>query len=233
MPKNKDFKRLVRARMRKSGESYTAARRQLLRKNAAAPEDRASRVPAAEFAARAGMRDDAVSAKTGCTWRRWVRILDDAGASGWPHKDIARHLGDAHGLPPWWRQTVAVGYERIRGLREIGQQRVAGKAASYVAHKSRTFAVPRATLYRACRDAAIRAEWMPGSGLSLRKATPPRYLRWRGPGSEPVEMVFITKAPGKSTVQIQSGGLPSRAAVDAEKARWSTRLDALAKTLKT
>src|SRR5256712_6672198 len=32
MPTNKDFKRLVRARMRKTGEAYTAARAQLLSK---------------------------------------------------------------------------------------------------------------------------------------------------------------------------------------------------------
>jgi hypothetical protein len=34
MPINKDFKKLVRARMSKTGESYTAARAQLLRKPA-------------------------------------------------------------------------------------------------------------------------------------------------------------------------------------------------------
>jgi hypothetical protein len=32
MPTQKDFKRLVRARMAKTGEAYTAARAQLLRK---------------------------------------------------------------------------------------------------------------------------------------------------------------------------------------------------------
>ena len=32
MPTNKDFKRVVRARMTKTGESYTAARAQLLKK---------------------------------------------------------------------------------------------------------------------------------------------------------------------------------------------------------
>ncbi|MBI2535860.1 MAG: SRPBCC domain-containing protein [Gemmatimonadetes bacterium] len=35
MPTNKDFKRLVRARMRKTGEAYTAARVSLLKKRAA------------------------------------------------------------------------------------------------------------------------------------------------------------------------------------------------------
>ena len=38
MPTQKDFKRLVRSRMRKTGESYTAARRQILDKNNPAPQ---------------------------------------------------------------------------------------------------------------------------------------------------------------------------------------------------
>ena len=37
MPRNKDLKRLVRARMRKTGEDYTAARARILEKSAPAP----------------------------------------------------------------------------------------------------------------------------------------------------------------------------------------------------
>jgi len=48
MPTNKDFKRLVRARMRKTGESYTAARAHLLTKKqghaAAGPDPRVRQV---------------------------------------------------------------------------------------------------------------------------------------------------------------------------------------------
>ena len=37
MPTNKDFKRLVRARMEKTGEAYTAARANLLKRTPTAP----------------------------------------------------------------------------------------------------------------------------------------------------------------------------------------------------
>ena len=56
----RDFKRLVRARMHKTGESYTAARLQILNKT------RPNRQPAApspaEYAALAGMSDAAIKA---------------------------------------------------------------------------------------------------------------------------------------------------------------------------
>jgi hypothetical protein len=51
-------------------------------------------------------------------------------------------------IPGWWSQTVAVGYERIKGLRAIGQR----MDGSFEASKSRTFAVPLARLYGAFRN---------------------------------------------------------------------------------
>ncbi len=39
MPKNRDLKRLIRARMEKTGESYTAARSHLLSKDLPLPTD--------------------------------------------------------------------------------------------------------------------------------------------------------------------------------------------------
>ncbi len=62
--------------------------------------------------------DDAVAAKTGRVWRDWFAELDRAGADGWDHKTIARHLRSGYGLEPWWSQTVTVAYERARGLRD-------------------------------------------------------------------------------------------------------------------
>lgn len=233
MTKRKDFKRLVRARMRKSGESYTAARATLVAKRARveARAVAAARPDARSFASLAGMRDEAVAARTGRTWAQWVELLDAAGAAAWTHRDIAKHLRATHDVGPWWNQTVAVGYERIRGLRDVGQSRTGANASTYMANKSRTFPVSRGALFRACRDPRVRARWMPDGGVTLRKATPPKYLRMRGPDGEPIEMVFLAKAAGKSAVQIQVGGLPSRAAADAEKQRWHARLDALGRWL--
>ena len=70
MTTDKDLKRLVRARMKKTGEAYTAARAQVLRKSAKPTK------PAPEYAKLAGMADDVVKEKTGRTWTEWVRALD-------------------------------------------------------------------------------------------------------------------------------------------------------------
>jgi hypothetical protein len=64
MPKQKDLKRIVRSRMQKTGESYTAARHQIL--NKAKPD----------YAPLAGMSDAAVTKRTGHDWAYWVRTLD-------------------------------------------------------------------------------------------------------------------------------------------------------------
>jgi len=65
---SKDLKRLIRARMAKTGESYTAARAVLT--------ERRERAQAADYAATAGMSDAAVAKKTGKDWRGWVDLLD-------------------------------------------------------------------------------------------------------------------------------------------------------------
>src|SRR4029077_18025787 len=82
MPVQKDFKRLVRDRMAKTGESYTAARQQLLKKHE----------PALDYAARAGMSDAAIATKTGRSWADWVRVLDRERAADKPHREIARFV---------------------------------------------------------------------------------------------------------------------------------------------
>ena len=88
MTVDKDRKRVIRARMQKTGESYTAARAQILaisisKKTNAAPAPAAAvpAAPAIDYAALAGMSDDKVSAKTGRTWREWTRLLDGDGAA--------------------------------------------------------------------------------------------------------------------------------------------------------
>ena len=53
----------------------------------------------------------------------------------------------------WWCQTVTVGYERIKGLRVVGQRRDGGFEAS----KSKTFTARLTRLYRAWSDARTRA----------------------------------------------------------------------------
>ena len=64
---------------------------------------------------------------TGRDWAAWLEELYAAGAADWEHKQIVAHLERGHPeLSGWWRQSVAVGYERARGRRVPGQTADAG-----------------------------------------------------------------------------------------------------------
>jgi hypothetical protein len=223
MPKQKDLKRLVRSRMKKTGESYTAARSQLIRKKIAAK--RGPALPA-DPAAVAGMSDDAVRAKTGKTWAGWVKALDAVDAAAMTHTQIAAHLRDNVALPPWWAQMVAVGYERLRGLRERGQ----GRDGVYECNKSRTYAVPVQALYEAFTKPRRRARWLPGIALTVRKATPHKSARITWPDGTSVDVGFLDKGK-KSTVALQHQKIRSKDEAARLRRWWTERLDALAEVL--
>jgi hypothetical protein len=231
MTTNKDFKRLVRGRMLKTGESYTAARAILIKTGRA---DRQTSGPTAktpvaktDYAKLAGRSDEVVKANTGCDWDRWVKALDHVKAYEWSHRDIARYVHEKYKVPGWWTQTVTVGYERIKGLRAIGQRRDGG----YEANKSRTYPVPLARLYRGFSDKRNRAKWLPGVDLAVRTATKDKSMRITWPDGTSVVVGFLSKGSGKSAVQVQHGKLPDKTATDKVKAFWGERLDALAEVL--
>jgi hypothetical protein len=230
MTRQKDLKKKTRARMAKTGESYTAARAQLLAKRLPPPERPAPEpAPAPDLAALAGMSDAAVRAKTGCDWQKWVGALDHAGAADWSHRAIAAYVEQKYGLTDWWAQTVTVGYERIKGLRAIGQRR----GGAYEANKSRTFAVPVGELYAAWAEARRRKRWLAEAGLKVRQATPHRSLRITWPDGTSVELWFVAKGDAKSTVQVQHRKLGSKGDAERRKAFWTERLAALAEQLES
>jgi hypothetical protein len=221
MTTDKDFKRLVRGRMQKTGESYTAARAQLRTQKPAA---RSTAAPAPiDYAKLAGRSDAIIKTRTGCTWERWVKALDRVEAHTWTHTEIARHVNEKYKIPGWWAQTVTVGYERIKGLRAIGQRR----SGAFEASKSRTYAVPLARLFRSFHDARQRARWLPDVALTVRSSTPEKYMRITWPDRTSVAVGFLAKGSAKSQVAIQHEKLPDKAAAVRLKVYWSERLDAL------
>src|SRR5687768_16767791 len=222
MPLDKDFKRLVRGRMQKTGESYTAARAVLRKKPAL--KSRAPSLAEPDYARLAGMSDAAVAAKTGRTWTEWVAALDGAGVQQWPHRRIAEWVHQQFKIGDWWGQTVAVGYERIKGLREIGQRR----SGAYEASRSKTVPVPVARLYRAFTDARLRNRWLPGVKLTIRKATPDKSVRITWDDDTSVEVWLTAKGDARSSVAVSHRKLTSREDSARRKAYWGERLEALA-----
>jgi len=216
MTANKDFKRLVRRRMVRTGESYTAARSKLLAKSPAKPD----------YAKLAGIKDAAIKAKTGCTWERWTHALDYVGAHAWPHGRIAEYVHKKFKVGDWWSQAVTVGYERIKGLRAIGQRR----DGTFEAAKSKTFSAPLARLYRSWSDPKLRAKWLP-EDLTVRSASPQKYMRITWADATTVVVGFTKKSAAKSQVAIQHTKLSDRAAVTKMKAFWQERLGKLGEVL--
>lgn len=217
MPKQKDLKRIVRVRMQKTGESYTAARLQVTRKKETPPPR--------DLAALAGMSDAAVKKQTGRDWAAWVRLLDSSGAAAKPHREIVDQVVSLD-VPPWWSQMITVGYERIRGLRVIGQRR----EGSYEISKSKTFAVPVERLFEAFTNARLRSRWLPEK-LTVRKATPHKSVRITWHDATSVEVGFMSKGADRSAVAVQHTKLPDKATADHLKTWWGEKLAALAELL--
>jgi hypothetical protein len=225
MPKQKDLKRLVRSRMKKTGESYTAARIRITRKKTRTRAATVTPVAGIDYAALAGMSDDAIKKGSGCDWKKWVYVLDKAGAMNMTHTQIAELIHTKWKVPGWWCQSVAVGYERIKGLRARGQRR----SGAWEASKSKTFAVPIDELFDAWADARTRARWLPEK-LTVRKATPNRSMRITWSDGTSVELWFQAKGE-KSQVGVQHTKLKSKADADERKKFWGERLSALSELL--
>ena len=238
MPRSKDLKRLVRARMQKTGESYTAARAQILKKKAAPTTQAETPAPASlviptpkDYPALAGMSDEAVKERTGCSWERWVYALDKLGADRMSHREIARLVHDKYETNSWWSQTVTVGYERIKGLRARGQ----GRDGTYDVSKSRTFDVSVDRLFMAWNDGRMRRRWLNGATTKVRTATAPKSLRldWaNGEHRGIIAVGFTAKGSAKSAVALEHARLPDRETANRLKQYWSDRLAALAEALR-
>lgn len=217
MTTQKSFKRLVRSRMEKTGESYTAARAALL----AAEAPKASEGPAL------AMSDAAIRRRTGRGWEDWFALLDEWGAAERTHPEIARWVAAEHGIGGWDAQAVTVTYERARALRAVGEG-----PGGFTVTASKTVAVPVDRLFDAVADPALRERWLPGADLRERTATRPRSARFDwGDGGTRVNAYFAAKGGDRSTVALQHERLPDGGEADRLKAFWRERVAALKEVL--
>jgi hypothetical protein len=217
MTRQKSFKRLVRARMEKTGESYTAARASLL----AAEEPKATDGPTLS------MSEDAIRRRTTRGWEEWFDLLDDWGAVERPHKEIARWVADEHGIDGWGAQAVTVNYERARGLRAVGEH-----ADGFTITASKTVGVPVDRLYRAFLDQSVRKRWLPEGRLRKRTTLKPKSARFDwGDGETRVSVFFTAKSEEKSAVALQHERLQGAQEAERMKAFWRDRVGVLKEVL--
>jgi len=224
MTVQKSFKRLVRARMAKTGESYAAARRQVSQKR-----DRL-KAASAKLAALSDLpSDDKVRAATGRDWNEWFSILDEWGAKERGHTETAAFVAGEYGVPGWWAQSITVWYQRARGLRLKHQQ-----ADGFTISASKTIAVPVERLFEAFVDPGLRERWLTDGTMSLRTAQPGRTARfnWED-GATRVNVSFAAKGPAKATVVVSHERLPDPDEAESAKAAWGRRLAELKAYLET
>ena len=213
MTRQESFKRRVRERMAKTGERYGAARRVLIERSAP---------PARVRAAEPETSDQAVRAATGRGWDEWADLLDAFPGRHDGHGALVEHLREAHGVAGWWAQSVAVGYERISGIR-LPHQRPDG---TFTAGKSRTVRVDADTLRAALLDDADRADLFPGLETELRSKPTSKTLRVAvGPG---VAQIAVEPRPdGRVTISVAHERLPDAGDVERWKAYWDEWLTAV------
>jgi hypothetical protein len=217
MTRQRSFKRLVRARMEKTGESYTAARLALL----AADDPKATEGPALT------MSDEAIRRRTGRGWEEWFDVLDESGATERPHREIARWVAEEHGLDGWGAQAVTVTYERARGLRAVGE-----RPDGFTVTASKTVAVPVDRLYDAVVDESLRKRWLPDVELRERTVSKPKSARFDwGDGKTRVVFWFTAKGEAKSAVALQHERLADAPEADRMKAFWRGQVATLKEVL--
>ncbi len=246
MTQQKSLKRRVRTRMAKTGERYTAARRQVLAKDTA-PIEPATVEPAAaaprsvvpEPVADAPVvrltpvpeernTDTTITLRTGRPWSEWFAILDAWGAADRSHTEIARWLVSEHRVGGWWSQEVTVGYERAIGRRKVGE-----RTDGFSITVSRTVDAPIERLFAAFVDPMTRGEWLPEVALGLRTATAPRTARfdWTD-GTSRLAIGFTAKGDQRSSVALQHERLPDAEAAARMRTFWRERFEVLQHVLR-
>jgi hypothetical protein len=198
MTRQKSFKRLVRTRMEKTGESYTAARAILL----------AAEEPDGWLAT----SDERIRERTGRGWEEWFDRIDEWGEL--THREIARRIAAELNIDPlaWNAQAITMSYERTRGGRQPGQ-----RDDGFAVTATKTLPVPVEQLFDA---------FLAQGELSERTSTRPKSARFDW-GDSRVNAVFVAKGEASSTVSVEHRRLADQDEAERMKAFWRERLPQL------
>lgn len=256
MTEQKKLKQAIRARSQKTGESYTAARRQVLlaretpeikevtvEVEAPAPPVASPEPAPAVAKAKSGVSEESVRKQTGHGLDHWFAHLDAFGAATLGHTAIAAHLHKDLGIPGWYAQGITVAYERARGLRQVNQS----STGKFQVSVSRTVPVSVAEVADALRSAARRAAWLEGAAPELVQAveaaftgSKPREVKTKGSDTawlrfpwegSTVEIRVMGKPKGGATVYATNEGLAGPEHVERRREQWRVALEGLKRHL--
>ncbi|MFB9513934.1 hypothetical protein [Streptomyces purpureus] len=173
------------------------------------------------------LSEDALTAATGRGWAEWFAELDAWGATDRGHREIAQHLVNAHGVSGWHAQSITVGYEQERGMREVGQS----SQGDWQVSASKTVSAPPNRVIDAFVREDLRRRWLPDGDLAVRTHRPGKSLTadWDG-GTSRISVYLTPMGHTKTQVGLGHTKLPDADAVAAYKTFWRERLTDL-KTL--
>jgi hypothetical protein len=257
MTEAKKLKQAIRARSRKTGESYTAARRQVLgrrktvapnavSREVARPSSRPASVGSAKSVVsakstpyRLAIGDAAIVKKTGHGYDHWFAVLDAFEAKTKGHSPAVTHLHEDHGVPGWHCQMITVAYERARGLRAVNQS----CAGDFQVSVSKTVPASVSEVVGAFDDASRRASWLRAADDGLARAlsaalTGPTGKRVKVKDAKnarlryawndtSVEIRIAATPKGGASVVADNTKLASASAVAERRALWRIALESL------
>ena len=249
MTQQKKLKKAIRARSRKTGESYTAARRHVVQGRepvaASRPEPSPATIVAAAPSARGRTRarsrtsEAGLIKKTGHGYDHWFAVLDAFGAAAKGHTASAAHLYRDHAVPSWHCQMVTVAYERERGLRAMNQS----CAGDFQVNVSKVVHSSVAEVVDVLRNAPRRAQWLKSADPALVRAL---EAALRGPQAREVkvrdaglarlrypwdggraEIAIMGKPNGRASVVATMTKLAGPEEVEERRAQWRGALEGL------
>jgi hypothetical protein len=255
MTLQKKLKKTIRARSEKTGESYTAARRQVLlarEKKTATPEPAPPAVqeppiaqpvqetpaPPAKSPSRGQVTDEVSRKKTGHGLDHWFAVLDEFGAAAKGHTAAAAHLYKDHGVPGWYSQGITVAYERTRGLRDVNQS----CTGSFQVSVSKTVPAPVSEVIDALRNPERRAAWLQDADPALVQALEaaftgdkPREVKTKGdnyawlrfPWDGATVVIYVNGKPKGASVVADNSNLPNSDLIEQRRAQWKVALAGL------
>src|SRR4029453_8163236 len=203
MTRARALKSVIRARVAKTGERYTTARRHVL--ETLQPKSRVSAPPPAPPAAapstKGGLSDAKSREKTGRGLDHWFGVLDAFGGVDKGHTASARHLSDDHGIDGWYAQGITVAYERARGVRGLNQR----CDGDYEVSVSKVIPATTRELVTAFSNPRQRKSWTDGVDVTfvnaLATALPARAAKG-----------FVVKPDGQAPFRFKGTDTPRRSA---------------------